>query len=250
MVESFDERLAIVTGAASGIGLATARELAALGARVIAADLRADAVSDLGDRIVPLAGDVTDAAYRASLLETVEQLGGAHYLVVSHGTIQMAPIDEFPDDAWDRIQAVNLTATFKLCQALGPRLHAGGAIVLLGSISGKAASTVENAAYNASKAAVMGLVKTFAYAYAPGVRVNCVSPGIIETPMQATALESLAGATGKTVDELRASREAVVPLRRVGAPEDCARVIRFLLSDDAAYMTGQVLNVDGGLVMY
>lgn len=249
-----DGRLALVTGAASGIGLATVRELVARGARVVAADLRGDAltdaVADLGDAVTTLVGDLTDPAYRVRLREAIEQAGGADYLVASHGTIQMAPIAEFPDEAWERIQAVNLTATFKLCQEIGGRLRPGGAIVLLASISGKAASTVQNVAYNASKAGVIALVKTFAYAYAPEIRVNCVSPGIIDTPMQDAALASLSAATGKPVDELRAGREAGIPLRRVGTPEECARVVRFLLSDDAAYMAGQVLNVDGGMIMY
>ena len=110
------------------------------------------------------------------------ELGGLDGLVCCHGIAGMAPILEFPIELWQRQHDVNSTSVFFLCQAAAPHIREGGGIVILGSISGKLAATTQNPAYNASKAGIMVLTRTLAYALAPSVRVNCISPGIIETP--------------------------------------------------------------------
>jgi NAD(P)-dependent dehydrogenase (short-subunit alcohol dehydrogenase family) len=248
----FDGRVVIVTGAAGGIGLATARELAGLGVRVVATDIDGvrltAALASGGVACEP--GDLTDPSVRERVVARALASGRLDGLVCCHGIAGMAPILEFPIELWQRQHDINSTSVFFLCQAVAPHLRDDGGIVIIGSISGKAAATTQNPAYNASKAGIMVLTRTLAYALAPNVRVNCISPGVIETAMQVAAMESLSAATGRTVDDLRAGREAAIPLQRVGEPEEIARVVRFLLSDDSSYMTGQVLNVDGGLVMW
>jgi NAD(P)-dependent dehydrogenase (short-subunit alcohol dehydrogenase family) len=248
----FDGRVVIVTGAAGGIGLATARELAGLGARVVATDIDGARLTEAigGEAAACQAGDLTDAAARERVVARALELGGLDGLVCCHGIAGMAPILEFPIELWQRQHDVNSTSVFFLCQAAAPHLRDGGGIVIIGSISGKLAATTQNPAYNASKAGIMVLTRTLAYALAPRVRVNCISPGVIETAMQVAAMESLSAATGRTVADLRAGREAAIPLQRVGDAAEIARVARFLLSSDSSYMTGQVLNVDGGLVMW
>ena len=248
----FEGKTLIVTGAAGGIGLATARELASLGARLVVTDIDGERLAhELGELAAACEpGDLTDAAVRERVVARAVELGGLDGLVCCHGIAGMAPILEFPLELWQRQHDINSTSVFFLCQAAAPHIRAGGGIVILGSISGKLAATTQNPAYNASKAGIMVLTRTLAYALAPAVRVNCISPGIIETPMQVAAMESLSAATGTSVADLRAGREATVPLQRVGEPVEIARVVRFLLSRDSSYMTGQILNVDGGLVMW
>src|SRR5439155_7352318 len=131
----------------------------------------------------------------------------------------------------------NAEAVFFLCQAIGPRLRAGGAIVNLSSTSAKASGTTEAAAYAASKAAVISITRSFAYALASRpVRVNAVCPGITDTPMQERVLEDVARIRGTTYEALAGARLSAVPLGRTSSPDECAGLIRFLLSDQAGYM--------------
>jgi NAD(P)-dependent dehydrogenase (short-subunit alcohol dehydrogenase family) len=146
---------------------------------------------------------------------------------------------------------VNVEGTFFLCQALGQRIRSGGGIVNLSSSSAKLATTVEVTPYSSSKAAVVGISKSFAYVLAPrNVRVNAICPGIIDTPMQDTVLAKIAPMRGMTPEELSVARLKNVPLGRSASADECAGVIWFLLSDAAAYMTGQAINHTGGLVMW
>jgi NAD(P)-dependent dehydrogenase (short-subunit alcohol dehydrogenase family) len=130
-------------------------------------------------------------------------------------------------------------------------MPSGGAIVNLSSSSAKLATTTEAAVYASSKAAVLSITRSFAYAFAPdGVRVNAICPGIVDTPMQVDVLERVAIARGLTVAHLSEARNASVPLRRSSSPEECAGLVWFLVSDESAYMTGQAINFTGGLVMH
>jgi NAD(P)-dependent dehydrogenase (short-subunit alcohol dehydrogenase family) len=242
-------RRGVVTGAGSGIGKAVARRMLREGIDVLAADIDAGKLADLsGEHCRTLAVDLADTGGREKLAEAAD---GADFLVNSAGIIKVKPIFEVTIEEWRAVQAVNVEATFFLCQKIGPRLQAGGAIVNLSSSSAKLASTIEVASYAASKTTILSITRSFAYALAPRpVRVNAICPGIIDTPMQDEVLNKVAPMRGTTVEELSRNRNKNVPLGRPASPDECAGLIWFLLSDDSAYMTGQAINFTGGLVMW
>jgi NAD(P)-dependent dehydrogenase (short-subunit alcohol dehydrogenase family) len=142
-------------------------------------------------------------------------------------------------------------ATWDLVSRIGRAMPRGGAIVNLSSSSAKLATTTEAAVYASSKTAVLSITRSFAYALAPnGVRVNAICPGIIDTPMQERVLADVAAERGMTIEDLSAARNRTVPLGRSASADECAAAIRFLLSDEAAYMTGQAINFTGGMVTW
>ena len=246
---SVASKRAIVTGAASGIGQAVAQRLLAEGATVIAADLNEDGLGPVVDAgATPFIGDLSRAADRDRLVEAGT---GVHYLVNAAGIIRLKPILEFTVDDLRDIYAINVEATWDLVSRIGRTIPSGGAIVNLSSSSAKLATTTEAAVYASSKAAVLSITRSFAYAFAPnGVRVNAICPGIIDTPMQERVLADVAAKRGMTVEELSTARNKTVPLGRAASADECAGAIWFLLSDDAGYMTGQAINYTGGLVMW
>ncbi len=240
------ESRCIVTGAASGIGRATAERLLAAGAQVIAVDRDGDRLAGL-DGAETVAADLTSAEERAR----IAAIDGVTHLVNSAGTIRLLPLADVSEDDWDSIFAINARAMFFLTQAVGARLPQGGAIVNVASGAGKTSATVEAAVYSATKAAVISMTKTFSAAWAPrGVRVNAVCPGVIETPMNDAVLDGVASARGISRDALEQARIAAIPLGYAAGPEEVADVITFLLSDQARYMTGQSINVTGGTITY
>jgi NAD(P)-dependent dehydrogenase (short-subunit alcohol dehydrogenase family) len=241
-------RRAVVTGAASGIGEAVARRLLAESVEVVGADRDEAGLARLAAQGArTLAVDLARPDDRARVVEAAD---GGDYLVNAAGIIRLQPIFETTLDDWRDIFAVNAEAVFFLCQAVGPRLRPGGAIVNLSSTSAKVSSTTEAAIYAASKAAVVSITRSFAYALASRpVRVNAVCPGITDTPMQDRVLEDVARIRGTTFDELAQARLAGVPLGRTSSPDECAGLIHFLLSEESGYMTGQAVNFSGGLVM-
>lgn len=242
------ERRGVVTGAGSGIGRAAALRLAREGVRVLAVDIQAEGLGALAGVCETRVGDVADPALRARVADWAD---GADYLVNAAGVIVVKSIFDVTVEDWRRVQTVNAEATFFLCQAIGPRLRPGGAIVNLSSLSGKLSSTVEVAAYGASKTTILSITRSFAYALAARpVRVNAILPGIVDTPMQEAVLASVAPMRGLTVAELAAARNRQVPLGRSASPEECAGLIWFLLSDEAGYMTGQSINYTGGHVTW
>jgi len=238
----------IVTGAASGIGRATAIHLLGQGRRVVAVDRDEAGLADvvrLGAE--PLVADVTTVEGRRAIAAVREPSG----LVNAAGIIRLAAIADVREDDWDAILAVNARAVFFLLQALADVLPRGGAVVNVASVAGKTGSTVEAAVYSASKAALLSITRTFAHAWAGrDVRVNAVCPGVVETPMNEVVLESIAAARGVSRTSIEDARRATIPLGRTASADEVARVIGFLLSDGAAYMTGQAVNVSGGLVTY
>jgi len=243
-------RRAVVTGAASGIGRATALLLLERGANVVAADRDETGLAVVADAgAEPVVCDVTDPADRARL--AVAAGPACDCLVNAAGIIRLAVLDAVSEGDWDRIMAVNAKALFFLCQAFIPRLQPGGAVVNVASGAGKTGSTHEAAVYSASKAAVLSATRSFAHGYAGrGVRVNAVCPGLIDTPMNDVVIDGIAPLRGVEPDEYGRARLGAVPLGRLADPREVAEVIAFLLSDAASYMTGQSVNVTGGMITY
>jgi NAD(P)-dependent dehydrogenase (short-subunit alcohol dehydrogenase family) len=234
---------AIVTGAASGVGKECTRMLLAKGYRVAAMDLRADAIAaafpDAGDKVVPIAVDIGDiAAGQAAVAQAVKALGDIdaflHFAAIWVGT----PWDKSEPAEWDRVVAVNIKGTFFLTQAVAHRMveRGRGAIVLTTSDSVNVGGVAGGPAYVASKGSVVGLTHSFAKALGPkGVRVNAVSPGVIDTPM-----------TTSWPKAVKDAAIAATPLGRLALPDDVASVACFLASDEARFVTGEIVEVNGG----
>jgi NAD(P)-dependent dehydrogenase (short-subunit alcohol dehydrogenase family) len=237
-------RRALVTGAGSGIGRATCRRLAAEGAAVTALDIdetRARAVADETGGIAVVA-DVTDAeGLEAAITDAARRMGGLDTMINNAGIGSMADLHRYSDRRFGHIVDVNLKGTFHGLRAAVPLMLAsgGGAVVNVASVSGIRPTRGE-AAYSAAKAAVIALTSSAALEYGPSVRVNCVSPGVIDTALTAPLL------TGEGNREVI---EAGTPLGRVGTATEVADVILFLCSDLAAYVTGVNIAVDGGSLL-
>ncbi|MBB5688704.1 3-oxoacyl-[acyl-carrier protein] reductase [Roseomonas alkaliterrae] len=236
-------RVAVVTGAGRGIGAAIAAELAARGARVAA--LEADPA--LAAAAGAILCDVADrAAVDAACARVEAELGPVDILVNNAGISpkhdgKAAPVQEMDPAEWDRVLAVNLTGAWNLIRRLSPGMVARrrGWIVNQSSIAGKAYTPIVACHYAATKAALIGLTRHLAGELGPhGITVNAVAPGRIATPMVAAA----GGATNAAV-------VAETPLRRLGTPEEVARAVCFLTGPDAAFVTGQTLDVAGGWMM-
>lgn len=231
-------RIAVV-GGASGIGAATARALAEAGDSVIILDRDAQAAAALagaiGARALTL--DVADAGSVARAFAALE--APLHGLVVSSGVVDTGKLASLDPARWNEILAVNLTGVFLCCRAALPLLAEGGRIVTLSSLAARTGGVITGAAYAASKAGVEALTKSMAQELAPrAITVNCVSPGAIDTPM-----------TARHPAEQKARYDAIVPLRRHGRAEEVAAAILFLLSEEASYLTGAVIPVNGGVRM-
>jgi NAD(P)-dependent dehydrogenase (short-subunit alcohol dehydrogenase family) len=240
-------RKAVVTGAASGIGRAVAERLRSEGVEVLAVDVDAERLKELRacgcDAFV---ADLADPMQRERLAASAR---GFDYLVNAAGVLNVKPILEVTVEEWRTTQIVNAESVFFLCQLIGARLNAGGAVVNLSSSSAKLATSVDVAAYAASKTTILSITRSFAYALADRpVRVNAICPGIVETEMQQRFLSGVAAKRGITAAEFDAQRKKAVPLGRGASAEECAGLISFLLSDAASYMTGQAINFTGGLV--
>jgi meso-butanediol dehydrogenase/(S,S)-butanediol dehydrogenase/diacetyl reductase len=238
----FDGRGAMVTGGASGIGAATARRLTAAGARVAVVDRDAEAARTVADEIDGLAieVDVRDAdAIEGAARRAVEAFGDLSMLVNNAGVGDLRPMHSLDEKLWHRLIDVNLSGTFLAMRAVIPGMLAAGRGVIVNnaSLSGLA-PTRNEAAYSAAKAGVIALTKSGALEYGPSVRVNCVAPGFIETPLTV--------AFQQFPDTFEPIREAI-PLARMGSAEEVAEVIAFLCSERASYITGQTIVVDGGL---
>lgn len=242
-------RRAVVTGAASGIGAAVARRLLRESVEVVAADRDAAGLAPLTALgATAWVGDLSTDTDRNRL---VAASSGVNYLVNAAGIIRLKPILDFSVQDIREIYAINVEATWDLVSRIGRTMPSGSAIVNLSSSSAKLATTTEAAVYASSKAAVLSLTRSFAYAFAAsGVRVNAICPGIIDTPMQEKVLADIAAERAISVEELSAARNRSVPLGRAASADECAGAIWFLLSDESAYMTGQAINFTGGLVTW
>ncbi|MDP3342169.1 SDR family NAD(P)-dependent oxidoreductase [Frigidibacter sp.] len=247
-----DGRIAVVTGAARGLGAAQVHALAEAGARVLAVDLDPEAVraafadDPLRDRITAHRLDVTsedEVTTFATLCR--EDLGGIDILVNNAGISRPAPALDYPMADFDITSAVNFRAVFRLSQIFGRMMidtGRRGAIVNLASIGGMVVDGPGASAYDGTKAAVIQITKNFAVDLAPhGIRVNAVAPGYIETEMTRRYVQDAAYMSGLY--------EYKIPMKRVGQPHEIASAVVFLASDAASYMTGHTMNVDGGWVI-
>ncbi|RJS93594.1 SDR family oxidoreductase [Salinisphaera sp. Q1T1-3] len=252
-----DQRIAVVTGAATGIGRATALEFAREGALVIGADVDTDALAETRQAIVDIGGraetlflDVADedsvTTFAAQLRETH---GHIDVLFNNAGVDQEGgPLHEYPTELFDRILSVDLRGTFLVSKHLIPlMLDAGGSIINVSSMSGLAAD-LDRSGYNAAKGGVTNLTKAMSIDYGRhGIRANAICPGTIETPL----VDSLAGSEDEASgQQFRDAQKWVTPLGRLGTPREMARVAVFLASDDSAFVTGESILADGGVMAY
>jgi 2-hydroxycyclohexanecarboxyl-CoA dehydrogenase len=244
-------RVALVTGGASGIGAATALRLAAEGAKVAIGDLDEEGARAVAGEVDGFATqmDVADAgSARAAAAAVADSLGPIDILVNNAGTDRFAFFVHSDPELWDFVLGVNLRGVLAVTHAVLPSMHerGGGAIVNVASEAGRVGSQ-GSAVYSAAKAGVIGFTKAIARESARyGVRCNAVAPGPIETPLLNSAPEQL----GELGARLKQGMIDATALRRIGQPEEVAAAIAFLASDDAAYVTGQTLNVSGGLSMW
>lgn len=247
-MRKLQDRVAIVTGAAQGMGLATARELAENGAVAVLVDINAeklhaaaDEVKQVDDRAIACPMDVSDRTAWDDLVGHVQGRFGSVDILINNAAIsRTTPFEQIPEAEWDDVFAVNVKGVLFGCQAVAPsmRQQRSGRIVNMSSQAGKSGGLIIGAHYSASKAAVICMTKSFAAALASdGVTVNCIAPGIINT-------DFLAGVPG--IERLFDR----IPLgRRPGEAADIAKTIAFLVSDDARYITGEIVDVNGGLLM-
>lgn len=245
-------RVALVTGGARGIGAATALRLAADGADVALLDLDEDAAArtateiaeQTGRRAIGVGADVADAAAVTAAVDRVAaELGSLGILVNNAGVTRDNLLFKMSEDDWDTVMAVHLRGFFLATRAAQKHMVAAkwGRILSLSSVS--ALGTRGQVNYSAAKAGLQGATRTLAIELGPfGITANAVAPGFVVTEMTAALAERL----GSTLEEFTQERAAITPVRRAGSPADIAGVIAFLASDDASFITGQTIYVDGG----
>lgn len=237
----FKDKVALITGGGSGIGAATARLMAGEGATVVVADLVNESAQAIADEIGgrALTVDVADrTAVEAMVAQTAEAHGRIDILVNNAGIGCFGRTPDLEPETWERVIAIDLNAVFYACRAAIPHMTGrASAIVNTASISGLGGD-YGFTAYNAAKAGVINYTRSLAIDHArEGIRVNCLCPGLIATPLTANA---------KTIPGLEAGWHDTIPMGRAGTPEEMAEVIAFLASDAASYVTGAVFVADGG----
>jgi 3-oxoacyl-[acyl-carrier protein] reductase len=244
-VSRFAGQTALVTGGARGIGAATAERLAAEGAHVVVADFDDAAATETAARIGGRAVrcDVTSRADVEAAVAAAAETGRLDVLVTCAGIIRDNLLHKMTDDDWEAVIGTHLRGSFLAVQAAQAHMveQRSGAIVLVSSTS--ALGNRGQANYSAAKAGIQGLTKTLALELGRfGIRANCVAPGFIVTAMTSQTADRL----GVSFEDFQAAGAAQTPLGRVGQPEDVAGVVAFLCSEDAAYVSGQVIYVRGG----
>jgi len=247
---ALSEKVAIVTGAGRGLGWAIAQRLALDGANLVIAEIdgqsaqeKAAAIRQMKREGLAVQMDVSRWADVESMVKQVMSKFNRIDILVNNAGIlgPYFPVTEYPEEIWDRVLAVHLKGTFLCCKGVLPIMKAqgGGNVVNMASVAGKEGNA-NMAPYSAAKAGIMGLTKTLAKEMAPyNVRVNCVSPALIETDM-----------AREMTPEQRALLISKIPLGRLGRPEEVAAVVKFLVSDEASFVTGQCYDISGGRSVY
>ena len=252
-----DQKVAVITGSATGIGQATALVFAEQGATVVCADVSLEKAQQTVEQIKQQGGKAEAVHVDVSDVESVEQL--AKHVKETYGTIdvlfnnagideQGGKVHEYPIDLFDRIIAVDLRGTFLVSKFLIPlMLDNGGSIINTSSMSGRAAD-LNRSGYNAAKGGIANFTRAMAIDYARhGIRVNSLSPGTIETPLIDTLVGEKEKEQGK---QFRDANAWITPLGRLGKPREMATVALFLASDDSSYVTGEDITADGGIMAY
>jgi len=239
-------KIALVTGSTKGIGKAIAFELAKEGANLVinsrnqgeAEQVGHQIHDEMGVKTLALRTDVSNIEEVKTLMKkTVDYFGRIDILINNAGVFEICPFLQISEDTWDKIIDINLKGTF-LCSKLALPImvkQKSGVIVNMSSMAAKTGGILPVAHYAASKAGIIALTKALAREFAPyGIRVNAVAPGVIKTKMAESQAEE---------------KRKIIPLGNLGEPEDVAKTVSFLASDDASYITGEVIDVNGGLVM-
>ena len=240
-----EDRVAVVTGSSRGIGRAVAERFAAEGAVIVlnsrsAKDLEpvAASIEQRGGKALAIAADIGDRSQVQKLFaQVLEAHGRVDILVNNAGVHQVVPFLDLTEQEWDRVMQVNLKGTFYCAQAAIPGMvkRAQGVIVNVSSVAARTGGKFPVHHYVAAKSAVIGLTRSLSNEFAPqGLRINCICPGIIATEM---------------AREIASAFESAIPMQRVGTPDEVAEMILFLASDRSSYMTGQTVDVNGGLFM-
>lgn len=252
-----DQKIAVITGSATGIGQATALVFAEQGATVVCADVSLEKAQQTVEQITQQGGKAEAVHVDVSDVESVEQL--AKHVKETYGTVdvlfnnagideQGGKVHEYPIDLFDRIIAVDLRGTFLVSKFLIPlMLDNGGSIINTSSMSGRAAD-LNRSGYNAAKGGIANFTRAMAIDYARhAIRVNSLSPGTIETPLIDTLVGEKEKEQGK---QFRDANAWITPLGRLGKPREMATVALFLASDDSSYVTGEDITADGGIMAY
>ncbi len=246
----FERKIAVVTGAAQGIGKAIAKGLAKEGGSVVVVDLNvekaklvADQIAEeTGRRAIAIGTDVADKQSVQSMVDqAMEDFGQIDILVNNAGIIRRGSLETMTDQDWHDVVGTNLTGVYYLCRAVVPimRGQGSGKIVNISSVAGKTGDITSSPGYGPSKAGIDCLTKSLARELAPyGINVNAVAPHAIETEMSAEWSE-----------EKRKNVVSAIPLGRMGKPEEVAEVVAFLASDKASFITGEIIDVNGGFLM-
>jgi 3-oxoacyl-[acyl-carrier protein] reductase len=246
---SLMNKISIVTGGAQGLGKAIALELARKGSHLVVGDVNLEAaqrvteeVHALGRRSLPLRVDVSNARDVSEMTDrVVKEFGRIDILINNAGICQVVTIEKMTEEDWDRVMAINLKGVFLCSKAVMGvmKKQRSGRIVNMGSLAGKVGGIATGANYSVSKAGVMCFTKALARELAPyGVTVNAVAPGVIETDMTRGITQ------GDFTNYLK-----TIPLGTIGSAEDVSHAVAFLVSDEARYITGEILDVNGGMLM-
>lgn len=247
-------KVALVTGGASGIGLGIVKRLLAEGASVASFDLRETTLEAGNDRFLSLTGDVvSETDVENAVDQTIKRFGELDIMVCNAGVIDIGPVVDTSYDTWRRVMDINVDGVFLGSRAAAKRMIAqgkGGVIVNASSGAGRRGAP-NLAAYCASKAAIIMLTQSLAVELAPHrIRANCYVPGHIETPFWGNIADGFAKVTGQTPEEVIEGFRATVPWGRFGTPDDVAASVAWLASDDAEYVSGQAIAMNGAEFPY